>query len=879
MTQNFKTAPKRKTGVVKTTVLFFAVSFLFFGLTLKAQAATYYVDTTLVGTCAGGAGTSYSITSRNCSASDGTKAYKTIGITISGSRVAQGDTVYIRSGTYAETDASAVLSAGSGSLTITPYNGETVIIDPGTLTNYMWRNPSYNIIIDGGVARSLTFQNSGASLKSVVYLSGGNTTITRTNITDSAIRTTNGWATESGATGSLTMSRNLIHDMAGTTIWATGATASFILNVTSNQVDTVKGFVHIEQSGVTLNEFNNTIVRGTGQVHSISYPSVTINAANNIYVLKTNGYLNHLFTVSYASLGVWNFKNNIVWRESITDWQDYSYIIYSLTYLYNIDKSNKFLDPKFTTYGTGYSDADLTLQNIATNYAAGRGSNSSLPVGGDYAGVSWPSNDNSVGCFINPILNPNPYPTLTDNVAFAGDSIMAGQAASDVAHRAYSQFSNLFGLTTINDASNGLAAISGQQIEGSQWLIDRTIFEGAPKTVFISIGINNMNNGTPTSATNAERAQGVKVLFDKLIEAGITPVWLGVESKIGNPPDNTLPVDFNNEVNQICNTENMSCGSILNQMIDDSNWKTDYYSDLTSNVHPNNAGQLLIANLAEYLYYPKFIIGTDKLDPTGNIKIYYDGKYRYTTATSSSMSADLFITLTGGFNSNDKSELLSISSITWSNTGTYHKAWTESSASTTLTNTIHTVGNLEANKNYDVSVDGELGTNITGTNCTEGVCLSDDQGKITFTYTGLYSAHTFDVSKVEATTGSSLANSSNSNNKSGHRQDISNLIASNITPIATPTSSFGTPEPLAKATFTHNLSLHATGADVHSLQQFLNTNGFIVAPTGAGSPGQETALFGLLTYKSLKAFQASVSLPATGYFGPMTRSYISKNIK
>jgi hypothetical protein len=77
-------------------------------------------------------------------------------------------------------------------------------------------------------------------------------------------------------------------------------------------------------------------------------------------------------------------------------------------------------------------------------------------------------------------------------------------------------------------------------------------------------------------------------------------------------------------------------------------------------------------------------------------------------------------------------------------------------------------------------------------------------------------------------------------------------------------------------TFTRNLSYKMTGTDVKQLQQFLNTHGFILSTSGAGSPGKETTLFGLLTYKSLKAYQKSVGLPSTGYFGVMTRGVVMK---
>ncbi len=50
--------------------------------------------------------------------------------------------------------------------------------------------------------------------------------------------------------------------------------------------------------------------------------------------------------------------------------------------------------------------------------------------------------------------------------------------------------------------------------------------------------------------------------------------------------------------------------------------------------------------------------------------------------------------------------------------------------------------------------------------------------------------------------------------------------------------------------FTSSLTLGSTGADVKALQEYLNAHGFMIATTGAGSPG------------------------AAGYFGSITRTYI-----
>ncbi len=55
--------------------------------------------------------------------------------------------------------------------------------------------------------------------------------------------------------------------------------------------------------------------------------------------------------------------------------------------------------------------------------------------------------------------------------------------------------------------------------------------------------------------------------------------------------------------------------------------------------------------------------------------------------------------------------------------------------------------------------------------------------------------------------------------------------------------------------FPKNLAPNSTDISVKRLQIFLNANGFLVAKTGPGSPGQETNLFGPATKKALIAFQ------------------------
>ncbi len=87
-------------------------------------AATIYVDVTLVGTCVGGAGTSYRVAQRDCGGADGTTAYKTIEGGLGA--VAASDTVSIRVGTYTET---GIPYAGfaQDNVTIQNYGTEEVI--------------------------------------------------------------------------------------------------------------------------------------------------------------------------------------------------------------------------------------------------------------------------------------------------------------------------------------------------------------------------------------------------------------------------------------------------------------------------------------------------------------------------------------------------------------------------------------------------------------------------------------------------------------------------------------------------------------------------------------------------------------------------------
>lgn len=77
----------------------------------------------------------------------------------------------------------------------------------------------------------------------------------------------------------------------------------------------------------------------------------------------------------------------------------------------------------------------------------------------------------------------------------------------------------------------------------------------------------------------------------------------------------------------------------------------------------------------------------------------------------------------------------------------------------------------------------------------------------------------------------------------------------------------------ANAAFTRNLTVGSTGSDVAELQSWLISKGFSIPSisSGAAAPGY----FGQQTKDAVVAYQASVGLPNTGFFGPLTMAKVA----
>jgi hypothetical protein len=102
----------------------------------------------------------------------------------------------------------------------------------------------------------------------------------------------------------------------------------------------------------------------------------------------------------------------------------------------------------------------------------------------------------------------------------------------------------------------------------------------------------------------------------------------------------------------------------------------------------------------------------------------------------------------------------------------------------------------------------------------------------------------------------------------GYRKSpIIPVITQQITPL-TNTNTLNTP------TLTRILQYNMKGDDIKKLQVYLNTNGYPVSLTGAGSLNHETDYFGLKTKQALIKFQKANNLKPDGIVGPLTKALL-----
>jgi hypothetical protein len=146
------------------------------------------------------------------------------------------------------------------------------------------------------------------------------------------------------------------------------------------------------------------------------------------------------------------------------------------------------------------------------------------------------------------------------------------------------------------------------------------------------------------------------------------------------------------------------------------------------------------------------------------------------------------------------------------------------------------------------------------------------------------SATTQTVSASPTMTTTSSSGSSTSGLSSGQVQSILDVLSSfnaDASVIANVRASLGgTSTGSVTSTAVHlfktDLTAGSLGSEVKALQQFLNTHGYTITASGAGSPGNETTIFGAATRAALVKYQTAHNItPATGYFGAKTRASVN----
>lgn len=81
---------------------------------------------------------------------------------------------------------------------------------------------------------------------------------------------------------------------------------------------------------------------------------------------------------------------------------------------------------------------------------------------------------------------------------------------------------------------------------------------------------------------------------------------------------------------------------------------------------------------------------------------------------------------------------------------------------------------------------------------------------------------------------------------------------------------------IADASLFRSVGLGSAGEDVRELQRILNADpNTVIALSGPGSPGSESAYFGALTRKAVIKFQIKHGITGTGFVGPITMAKIN----
>ncbi|MDD5165401.1 MAG: peptidoglycan-binding protein [Candidatus Pacebacteria bacterium] len=441
---------------------------------------------------------------------------------------------------------------------------------------------------------------------------------------------------------------------------------------------------------------------------------------------------------------------------------------------------------------------------------------------------------------------------------------------------------------------------------------------GASNVVVIFIGTNSLAAGVSTSTAIAQ----LQALINNIHAAGNWKVvTITTLARDGGFSNGVTKASFLAAAQDYNSAQRNGTITGISRVIDAASLSSLQNSDdpvLFDSFHIHPQGQALV-DLGTYVANALLADISITASPssifqnsTGNTITLTGSSTSWTTGTGTS-SVPVF-TLSGGTGASITSQIVTSSTTATliisagSQTGTLVITDPSSSASTSITvlpnsrptlatQTASSVNTTSATLNATLTDDGHASSTIRGFNYG----LTTSYGSVASS-TGTFDIGTFNQSITGLSCGTTYHVQAFATNVAGTGTSTDTTFTTSTcpstTPVTTTTSSGGTvssaflatllapgpattayleslnknKSPVNSSTFTQNLTVGSQSSSVKTLQQYLNAAGFTVATTGPGSPGHETTTFGGLTKKALAKFQKANSLPATGFFGPLTRA-------
>lgn len=324
------------------------------------------------------------------------------------------------------------------------------------------------------------------------------------------------------------------------------------------------------------------------------------------------------------------------------------------------------------------------------------------------------------------------------------DSVAKNNKKSAITHVDGAQvtmINNLFYHTT-----NGTIALVGVQNTGTYYLYNNIIYsDGQVGTGFSDAGPsstleNNIISGFVTGfAVTSGTAINDYNIVTNAASSGYAGVSAGAHSLTSNPLfTNAGSRDFTLQYNSPAIDAGVSIPSVTTDILGNPIYGTP--------------------DIGPYEYQPPHVMGVSSIDIGAGARIYGDGKFRDLGTVSGSLAHLSILPQSGTFStyaaSSSRPAWLDVTNI--ANWISSHKTWTESNAASSTMVTNHVVGDLDANKNYTITITGASATSsvagISGTSCqiSSGaeVCTANGSGQLSFSYSGGYSTHTFDIAEI-----------------------------------------------------------------------------------------------------------------------------------